>query len=222
MANKSKTTFSWNPESLCEIRKKVESTPPKKSPQNPQKPTPAPPPLPVHDEPDEDSFRQAMAGVRELPEFQRLSHKPPKKAKRPPPHSAVHLDSFLHETDCHLDVNFRDTDEYMSGYRRGIRPEICDAMHEGKIPAQDCLDLHGMTVEEARLAVEMFIRDARHRGLRCVNVIHGRGLRSPDGPVLKTELFQWLEAGSLRKWVMAYATAPKRNGGPGATYLLLE
>lgn len=82
--------------------------------------------------------------------------------------------------------------------------------------------MHGMSLEEAKPALDRFIREARSRGLRCVNIIHGRGLRSPEGPVLKEALRTWLETGSLRKWVLAYATAPRQQGGPGATYLLLR
>jgi len=55
-----------------------------------------------------------------------------------------------------------------------------------------------------------------------VMIIHGRGLSSPSEPVLKTRVFQWLQSGPWRKWVMAFASARWCDGGAGATYVLLR
>jgi DNA-nicking Smr family endonuclease len=53
-------------------------------------------------------------------------------------------------------------------------------------------------------------------------IIHGRGLSSPAGPVLKTKVIQWLTTGPWRRWVMAFASARLCDGGAGATYVLLR
>jgi DNA-nicking Smr family endonuclease len=78
-----------------------------------------------------------------------------------------------------------------------------------------------MTLCEAEEALISFFRDAVKRRLFCIKVIHGRGLRSPNGPVIKEALKQWLH-GPFRKWVMAYASAKDCDGGLGATYIMLK
>ena len=87
---------------------------------------------------------------------------------------------------------------------------------------QDHLDLHGLTAAEARDAVDRFLTNAVRQGLRTVLIIHGRGLSSPGEPVLKSRLMQWLNRGVWRKWVMAYTSARRCDGGAGATYVLLR
>ena len=60
-------------------------------------------------------------------------------------------------------------------------------------------------------------------GLRCVLIVHGRGLNSPDSiPVLKERLPVWLNRGSARKIVLGFATARSYDGGTGAIYVLLR
>jgi DNA-nicking Smr family endonuclease len=53
-------------------------------------------------------------------------------------------------------------------------------------------------------------------------VTHGRGLSSPSEPVLKKKVEEWLTRGPWRKWVVAYSSARKCDGGAGATYVLLR
>lgn len=48
------------------------------------------------------------------------------------------------------------------------------------------LDLHGLTVDEARRKLEAFLqRVARAHSGQAVRVITGKGLNSPDGPRLR-------------------------------------
>jgi DNA-nicking Smr family endonuclease len=94
-------------------------------------------------------------------------------------------------------------------------------LHEGNFSVQDCIDLHGMTRNEAEKELTRFFSEAVKKRLFCIKVIHGRGLRSPQGPVLKEAFKGWLH-GSFRKWVLAYATAKDCDGGLGATYILLK
>ena len=76
----------------------------------------------------------------------------------------------------------------------------------------------------ALAAVQRFVQQCRGGGLRAVMVIHGRGLNSGDGaPVLRPALHAWLSgAGATRAGVMAFAPAPARWGGAGATLILLR
>jgi DNA-nicking Smr family endonuclease len=88
---------------------------------------------------------------------------------------------------------------------------------------QGHLDLHGQTRDEAKRAVELFLRDARRSGKRCVVLVHGRGLHSRDQlPVLKEALGTWLGQGRFARHVLAFATARPADGGAGAVYVLLR
>ena len=82
------------------------------------------------------------------------------------------------------------------------------------------LDLHRLTTEGARDALADFLFEARQRGDRCVRVIHGKGLTSPNRePVLKGKVRKW-----LAHWddVLAYCEAPRHAGGGGAVLVLLR
>ena len=84
------------------------------------------------------------------------------------------------------------------------------------------LDLHGRDVSTARTDLESFLLECHRRGLRCVRIVHGRGRNSPDGPVLKSNLPRWLARGPARRIVLGFATAAPRDGGAGASYVLLR
>ena len=81
------------------------------------------------------------------------------------------------------------------------------------------LDLHGQTGKEAVAAVSQFIDNQRHRH-RCVCIVHGRGLHSKGNvSVLKTRVRQSLRSHPA---VLAFADAPRTDGGSGAVYVLLR
>lgn len=121
-----------------------------------------------------------------------------------------------------IKVRVWQTSEYMEGRAPGVTRELVRDLREGRFAVSRVLDLHGLTVAEAELAFESFMREALLRGDRCVLIIHGRGLSSPDKPVLKERVRFWLERGPFRRYVLAYASARPCDGGPGATYVLLS
>jgi DNA-nicking Smr family endonuclease len=84
---------------------------------------------------------------------------------------------------------------------------------------QDELDLHGLIVPDARAILAEFLASCARRGLRCVRIIHGKGLRSRNGqPVLKQKVAKWL---MQRDDVLAYCQARPVDGGGGAAVVLL-
>ena len=114
-----------------------------------------------------------------------------------------------------------DTPEYIEGTGYHVHPEVARRLHQGHYSIQAFVDLHGLLVEDAREALEKFLKWAITAGKTGVLIVHGRGLSSPDEPVLKKKVVEWLTRGSWRKWVMAYASARACDGGAGATYVLL-
>jgi DNA-nicking Smr family endonuclease len=114
------------------------------------------------------------------------------------------------------------TGEYMEASGPGVKRGITDQLHHGRYSVQDYIDLHGLFVHEAEPILRRFIQESARRGCQAVLVIHGRGLKSPDKPVLKGKVFDWLTRGPLRAYVMALASARACDGGAGATYVLLR
>jgi DNA-nicking Smr family endonuclease len=104
--------------------------------------------------------------------------------------------------------------------RRGIGADVVGKLRRGHWSVQAEHDLHGLTTAEAHDSLADFLVEARGRGLRCVRVIHGKGLTSPNRePVLKGKVRGW-----LAHWddVLAYAEAPQHAGGGGAVLVLLK
>ncbi len=116
----------------------------------------------------------------------------------------------------------KDTPEYIEGTGHNVHPKISTRLHRGDFSIQAHVDLHGFGVEDARNAFENFIKDSIATGKRAVLIVHGRGLSSPDRPVLKTKVVEWLTRGPLRNWVIAFSSARSCDGGAGATYVLLR
>jgi DNA-nicking Smr family endonuclease len=112
-----------------------------------------------------------------------------------------------------------ETGEELSFRRSHVPLRVLKELRRGKYAIQDELDLHGLTANEARIMLREFMANVLLGGRRCVRIVHGKGLRSgPGGPVLKVKLNQWLP-----QWeqVLAFTTAPARDGGTGAIYVLL-
>ena len=92
-------------------------------------------------------------------------------------------------------------------------------LKRGDYVASSTLDLHGQTAAEAVASVKQFI-ESRHHRHRCVCIVHGRGLHSKENvSVLKTRVRQYLRRHPA---VLAYADAPRTDGGSGAVYVLLR
>jgi len=104
--------------------------------------------------------------------------------------------------------------------RTGIGTNVLSKLRRGHWSVQSELDLHGCTLNEARDALADFLFDARSHRHRCVRVIHGKGLTSPNKePVLKGKVRRW-----LTQWgdVLAFTEAPRNSGGGGAVLVLLR
>jgi DNA-nicking Smr family endonuclease len=97
-----------------------------------------------------------------------------------------------------------------------------DKLKNSEFSIQKTLDLHGFSLEDAQKTFEEFITDSIKNGLNCVKVVHGRGLKSRNVPVLKDNLKSWIIRAINRKWVTAFSSARMCDGGPGATCILLN
>jgi len=112
--------------------------------------------------------------------------------------------------------------ERVEGLAQGIDRQHLLRLRRGEWRVERRVDLHGLTAPEARRELVSELQDAVAEGVRCVLVIHGRGLHSESGPVLRDGVLGWLTTPPLAARVMAFASALPRDGGPGASYVLLR
>ena len=107
----------------------------------------------------------------------------------------------------------------LSFSRPGIGPDVTARLRRGHWAVQQQIDLHGLRTDEAREALGQFVRSAHRAGVRCVRVVHGKGLGSPGRtPVLKAKVHGWL---IQKKEVLAFVQAKPLEGGAGALVVLL-
>lgn len=165
------------------------------------------------------AFREAMSGVRPLAGPRRVVGQGAAGAPRP---GAARRPQSPRPTGAASAVAVQG--DGASGRAPGVSARELRALRTGDRRPEARLDLHGMTRDEALLAVERFVQQCRRGGLRAVLVIHGRGLNSDgSGPVLRPALAGWLAGvAATRTGVMAFAPAPARWGGSGATLILLR
>jgi len=110
--------------------------------------------------------------------------------------------------------------EELSFLRPGYPRDTLRKLRRGHWTVEANLDLHGMNRTEAAAATSEFLRRCTQRGQRCVRIVHGRGLGSPNRePVLKAKLRKWLP---LREEVLGFCQAPRAHGGAGAALVLLK
>ncbi len=168
---------------------------------------------------ERELFRESMRGIARRPES---AHVPPAKPMPAPEPRQTLADERAVLAEMMLDP---DPEAYESGdtlawQRAGLQDAIFRKLRRGQYRIEDELDLHGLKSDSAALAVHGFLAQCQQRDLRCVRIIHGKGLRSPNsGPVLKARVGGWLRK---RSDVLAYVSAKPVDGGTGAIYVLLR
>ena len=174
------------------------------------------------DDEDDDLklFRAAVTGVRPI-KSPRVYHEP----VRPRPIARQFIlderqalaDSL---SDDYIPAHELESGEELLYLREGHSPDILPKLRRGYWVVQAAIDLHGLVAEEARVYVAEFLADCKKRGIRCVRIVHGKGLGSKNRePVLKHKLRNWL---MQRDEVIAYAQARPTDGGSGAVIVLLK
>ena len=104
--------------------------------------------------------------------------------------------------------------------RHGHSPDILNKLKKGYWVVQGSIDLHGMISKEAKSYIVDYIQDCKKRHIRCIRIIHGKGIGSRNKePVLRNKVKNWLVQ---KDEVIAYAQAPRYDGGSGAVIVLLK
>ncbi len=174
---------------------------------------------------DEELFSREMDGVEEIAEFRSLAcaHRQNKENVSEASRRDLDRDALAILVEIaagRQPINLPDTQEYVEWVNPGHLDTIIPKLHEGQFSVQAFLDLHGCTVAEADAELDRFLQESFKKGLRCVKIIHGRGLRSVKGPRIKDSVVKRL-AGHYRTDIIAFVTARQCDGGLGALYVLL-
>lgn len=171
-------------------------------------------------EADVDLFRQAIGEVRPLREGDARTAQ---RAQPPAPEPRQFLDDEARVMDELLlepsEALAVELGEALSFVRNGHDPRLLKQLRRGVFAVQDEIDLHQMRQTDARRYLREFLAEAAELGHRCVRIIHGKGLRSPEGPVLKGLVDALLRH---HGHVLAFASARPQDGGTGATLVLLR
>jgi len=169
---------------------------------------------------EQDLFSRAIGATQPLKRAASVPLAPEPPAPIPVQHQLDEQRVLRESLSDEFDVTtLLDVDDAMSFRRPGIGTDVTRKLRAGEWSIQRQVDLHGLRSDEAREALGAFIRTAYKQGLRCVRVVHGKGLGSPGKqPVLKTKAQRWL----IQKIeVLAFVQAKPAEGGAGALVVLL-
>ncbi|MFZ5439911.1 MAG: Smr/MutS family protein [Myxococcota bacterium] len=223
MSKKKETPFN-NPFGTLKLK---QPEPAKAAPSAaPPKPPPPQKKKPAADDAEAALFLEAVGAVAPVRAGkQRVGPPEPPRADqlRLPNEEAESLARLAELVSGQGGFDVADSDELVEGAVQGFDENVLRRLRAGDFQVQGQLDLHGLTREAARPALENFIQNARITGHRCVLVVTGRGLHSSDQiPVLKAGVQEWLTHGRPAKQVLAFCTARPKDGGAGALYVLLR
>lgn len=168
-------------------------------------------------EADKKAFRAAVRGTRRLVST-KVAQLPPKTFKR-----ARRLPIVEGET---IEIGFSDYEtlppvsgEELIEYKHpDISHKTLRNLRGGQYNVDAVLDLHGMTVDAAREALQHFLLTCRRQRITHVLMIHGKGHHT-DKPTLKNKLNHWLRQTA---YVLAFCSANRQDGRGGALYVLLK
>ncbi len=179
------------------------------------------PEFPIPSQADQELFRSALVDVIPITPHGRIVSAP----LRPPPIPLSRLRDereVIHES-LHDPIRWDEAienGEELSFVRTGLSRQILRRLRRGDWVSQAELDLHGLNRHDAKIELANFLFECKRRGIRCIRIIHGKGLGSKNRePVLKLHVRHWL---MQREEILAFVQARPIDGGGGAVMVLLK
>ncbi len=167
----------------------------------------------------EDLFKAAVKDARPLTS-DRVFHQIPKPKPIPQQFIRDEQQALVDSLSDYFPSYELESGEELLYLREGQSPSVLSKLRRGHWVVQANLDLHGMISDEARATIATFLAECKKRGIRCVRIVHGKGLGSRNKePVLKNKVRHWL---MQKDEVIAYAQARANDGGSGAVIVLLK
>ncbi len=167
---------------------------------------------------DKQLFRDAMRDVKPLKQPKKLATLPPsietsfKKRRR------ASEEPLLAPLSDFENLDQLSSEDLVEFNRAGIQHKILRKLRGGQYNVEAILDLHGMTVTEARESLYHFLLQCQQKGACHILIVHGKG-RISGRPILKNKLNHWLR--QLDN-VLAFCSARAKDGHSGAMYVLLK
>jgi DNA-nicking Smr family endonuclease len=167
----------------------------------------------------EDLFKAAVKDARPLTS-NRIFHQTPKPKPIPQQFIRDEQQALVDSLSDYFPSYELESGEELLYLREGQSPAVLSKLRRGHWVVQANLDLHGMISDEARATIATFLAECKKRGIRCVRIVHGKGLGSRNKePILKNKVRHWL---MQKDEVIAYAQARANDGGSGAVIVLLK
>lgn len=163
------------------------------------------------------AFHSAIAGTKPLRPNEKVQLAPPRSRSRPTIRPSMETENKFQFSDAERLTPVQGH-EFIEYKQTCISNKILRKLRKGQYNVDAILDLHGMTVEEARTAVDSCLQECLQEKTRVLLIIHGKGHRS-QMPILKNKLNHWLRETHL---VLAFCSATPAHGGCGAVYVLLK
>jgi DNA-nicking Smr family endonuclease len=228
MAGKKKVTVNGSMNQLQELVHKagihLKSEEEAAAPKPQVQPLPKPP-VALHppEISDEDSFAEAMNGI-ERAAWKHAPHAMARQPRVPVQDSETEARRLMEEAmNGDAPITIPDHPEYIEGWVGVAGKRFLPNLRNGLYSIQGQIDLHGLNRVEAQTAVEEYIKRMSRFHSCCIKIIHGRGINSPaDRATLKESLQRLLSTRRMSRYVVAYASAPSKDGGVGAVYVLLS
>ena len=171
---------------------------------------------------DHDLFQKSMQGVKKIDtsNIAKIRQNTKKKldsqtlAKRAAAMGPMEMDhAELSDTQAMLNpVASQATLNYRIAT---LQHKVFEDLKAGNLRWFEAVDLHGCTIEEARVAVLQIIQMAKDANQNVIKIVHGKG---PEA-ILKTYVNGWLRQ---HRDVLAFVSAPEKQGGTGAVLVLLK
>ncbi|MDX1353036.1 MAG: Smr/MutS family protein [Thiomicrorhabdus sp.] len=181
-------------------------------------------------EEDKSIFLQAMQGVKPLdssnktPSPNKQKQSQVELLRRVKKRHNTRYNNQMHLDELHLDMGKTipkvTAFESMLFYQKGMRLQDVTKLKKGEFTIQQCLDLHGLTIEQAEIKIIGFLNNAYGGKLRYIRIIHGKGYNSTEEfPALKNLVNLILRQSQT---VIGFASTPEKDGGTGAVNILLK
>lgn len=177
-----------------------------------------------HVDNDKVLFMQAMAGVKPLEDKNLVSEVAKPKPAKPDATTLSKRAAAQGDTDDNLGSGLSDMqallnpvagDAYLVYKTATLQNKVFNQLKQGKLRWYDAVDIHGCSIDEARIAMTKLLSQARNNGETVVKIVHGKGTEA----VLKTCVNGWLRQ---LPDVLAFCSAPSSGGGNGAVLVLLK
>jgi DNA-nicking Smr family endonuclease len=167
---------------------------------------------------DDDLFRREMADVVPLKAPQTTDSKIPLTPTRQRRREPI-VEDFTWPGLSATDNTTHIEDEDGSSHRKnGVQIKTMQRLKRGRFPVGRQIDLHNLTVDAGHRVLLEFIADTQGNMPECVRIIHGKGLRSENGPRLRLMTRQVLRD---HPRVLAFTACKQADGGAGAMDVLV-